>query len=68
MSRIKRNIKQVRATDNPNIGVVHSSAVGGMRQMRCGSCPGMMVPGRHHNGMQVFKCTGCGALATSRPM
>lgn len=59
-----------RAKDVPGTGtvIVKDATVGGMRQVRCNRCHGMMVPGTHHNGQAVLKCTGCGTMATTRPM
>ena len=63
-----RTVRQAKAIQGTNAHVVKTSTVGGIRQMRCGSCHGMMTPGRHHNGQEVLKCIGCGRMATSRPM
>jgi len=48
--------------------IIKSAAPGGIRQMRCGSCHGMMAPALHHDGKEIMKCLQCGSMATSRPM
>ena len=63
-----RTVRRAKPVPGTDAHIVKSSTVGGMRQVRCGSCHGMMVPGRHHNGREILKCVNCGAMATSRPM
>lgn len=63
-----RTVRRAKAIKGTNAHIVKSSTVGGMRQVRCFSCHCMMVPGLHHDGQSVLKCTGCGVMATSRPM
>lgn len=63
--RTVRRANPVAGTDKH---IVKSSTVGGMRQVRCGSCHGIMVPGRHHNGQSILKCVVCGSQAVSRAL
>ena len=63
-----RTVRRAKPIPGTEAHIVKSSTVGGMRQVRCGSCHGMMVPGLHHTGSQILKCTSCGAQATSRPI
>ncbi len=63
-----RTVRKAVPIPGTNKQIVKTSTVGGMRQMRCGKCQGMMVPGKHHNGSDILKCTSCGTMAGSRPM
>lgn len=67
MSRI-RTVRKAQKIPHSNHHIVKSSATGGMRQMRCRGCQGMMVPQRAPDGQETFACPSCGARSTSRPM
>lgn len=63
--RTVRRAKQITGTQ---VQVVKTSAVAGMRQMRCTACSGMMAPLTNHDGTSIYQCGNCGAKSTSRPM
>ena len=48
--------------------VVKTSAVKGMRQMRCPSCHNMAGPVKDHTGKDVIQCGACGRRFTAQRM
>lgn len=57
-----------RARNIGSITVVKTSAVAGMRQLRCPKCQGMATPCRDHTGKEVHVCANCGTKFGSRPI
>jgi hypothetical protein len=59
--------RAVKQTPDGTI-IVKSSAVRGMRQMRCPYCHNMAGPVRNHSGKPVIQCGSCGRQFTATRM
>lgn len=64
--RLRSSSKNMTAVGSTGVNVVKTSAVGGMRQLRCPRCHGMAVPTKDVKGNAVMKCGQCGTTFSSR--
>ena len=62
-----RTLRQARGIGGGK-AIIRTSAVAGIRQMRCAKCGQMCGPHLKPDGKETYKCMACGAEFTCTPL